>query len=168
MRISHTQLLIDSLTNPKKLGAYRILSIGKVMQYAFLMIALITAFSFGQFLSTGTDAIFGYTEIEQYIESIEWLVYPIAIIVLFVMNTLIYFIKVSIFALAGQFLIKPMKRRGEYRQVWRTAVFACTWTTILTMIGNLFPLPPTFMTLISIFITMLFIIFALTKYPIAK
>ena len=168
MKISHTQLLIDSLTNPKKLGAYRILSIGKVMQYAFLMIALITAFSFGQFLSTGTDEIFGYTEIEQYIESIQWLVYPIAIIFLFVMNTLIYFVKVSLFALAGQFLIKPMKRRGEYRQVWRTAVFACTWTTILTMIGNLTALPQTIMTVISIFITMLFIIFALTKYPIAK
>ena len=82
MKISHTQLMIDSLTNPKKLGAYRILSIGKVMQYAFLMIALITAFSFGQFLSTGTDEIFGYTEIEQYIESIQWLVYPIAIILI--------------------------------------------------------------------------------------
>lgn len=168
MKISHTQLLIDSLTNPKKLGAYRILSIGKVMQYAFFMIALVTAFSFGQFLTTGTDAIFGYTELSQYIENIKWLVYPIAIIFLFVMNTLIYFIKASLYALAGQLLIKPMKRRGEYRQVWRTAVFACTWATILTMLGNLFPVSPTIMTLISIFITMLFIILALTKYPIAK
>lgn len=168
MKISHTQLLIDSLTNPKKLGTYRILSIGKVMQYAFLMIAVTTAFSFGQFITTGTDNIFGYTEIAHYIESIRWLVYPIAIIFLFVMNTLIYFVKVSLYALVGQFFIKPMKRRGEYRQVWRTAVFACTWTTVLTMFSNLFPISPTIMTLISIFITMLFIILALTKYPIAK
>lgn len=168
MKISHMQLLIDSLTNPKKLGAYRILSIGKVMQYAFLMIALLTAFSFGQFINSGTDEIFSYSDIEQYAENIQWIVYPIAVVFLFVMNTSIYFIKVSLFALAGQFFVKPMKRRGEYRQVWRTAVFASTWATFITMFGNLFPISPTIITLISIFITMLFIILALTKYPLTK
>lgn len=166
--ISHMQLFIDSLISPKTLGAYRILSIGKVMQYAFLMIALLTAFSFGQFVTSGTDAIFGYSEIETYANEISWIVYPIAVVFLFVLNTSIYFIKVSLYALAGQFFVKPMKRRGEYRQVWRTSVFACTWATILTMLGHLFPLSSTILTLISIFITMLFIIIALTKYPLAK
>ena len=168
MKISHMQLFIHSLTNPKKLGPYRILSIGKVMQYAFLMIALVTAFSFGQFINGGTDEIFSYSEIEQYAQDVQWIVYPIAIIFLFVLNTSIYFVKVSLFALAGQFFIKPMKRRGEYRQIWRTAVFASTWGTFITMFGNLFPISPTVATLISIFITMLFIIIALTKYPIEK
>ncbi|MEK4627977.1 MAG: DUF1189 family protein [Solibacillus sp.] len=168
MKISHMQLLIDSLTNPKKLGAYRILSIGKVMQYAFLMIALLTAFSFGQFLNNGTNEIFGYSEIEQYAKSIQWIVYPIALVMLFVMNTVVYFVKVSLYALAGQLFINPMKRRGEYRQVWRSAVFACTWATFITMFGSLFPISPTIMTLVSVFITMLFIILALTKYPLAK
>ncbi|MCH7321683.1 DUF1189 domain-containing protein [Solibacillus sp. MA9] len=166
--ISHMQLFLDSLTNPKKLGAYRILSIGKVMQYAFLMIALLTAFSFGQFVNGGTDAIFGYSEIEQYAADIQWIVYPIAVVFLFVLNSSVYFIKVSLYALAGQFFVKPMKRRGEYRQVWRSAVFACTWATLLTMIGNLFPISANIITLISIFITMLFIIIAITKYPLTK
>lgn len=168
MKISHMQLFIDSLTNPKKLGAYRILSIGKVMQYAFLMITLLTAFSFGQFTSTGAEAVFNYEDIEQYAADIQWIVYPIAAVFLFVLNTVIYFIKVSLYALAGLFFIKPMKRRGEYRQIWRTAVFACTWATILTMLGDLFPISTTITTLISIFITMFFIILALTKYPLGK
>ncbi|MGN7479298.1 DUF1189 family protein [Solibacillus silvestris] len=168
MKISHLQLLMHSLTNPKKLGAYRILSIGKVMQYAFLMITLLTAFSFGQFINGGTEKIFSYSEIEQYAQNVQWIVYPIAILFLFVLNTSIYFIKVSLYALAGQLFIKPMKRRGEYRQVWRTAVFASTWATFLTMFGNLFPISPTVTTMISIFITMLFIIIALTKYPVEK
>lgn len=166
--ISHLQLFIDSLTNPKKLGAYRILSIGKVMQYAFLMIALLTAFSFGQFVNGGTDAIFSYSEIEQYAADVQWIVYPIAVIFLFVLNTSIYFIKVSLYALAGQFFVKPMKRRGEYRQVWRSAVFACTWATLLTMFGGLFPISAMLLTLLGIFITMLWIILAITKYPLAK
>ncbi|MFL0582476.1 DUF1189 family protein [Solibacillus silvestris] len=168
MKISHMQLLIHSLTSPKKLGAYRILSIGKVMQYAFLMITLITAFSFGEFINTGTAEIFGYSEIEHYAQNIQWIVYPIAIVFLFVLNTSIYFIKVSLYALAGLFFVRPMRRRGEYRQVWRTAVFASTWGTFLTMFGNLFIFSQTVVTLSSIFITMLFIIVALTKYPIQK
>lgn len=166
--ISHMQLFIDSLISPKKLGAYRVLSIGKVMQYAFLMITLLTAFSYGQFVNGGTDAIFSYSEIENYAANVKWIVYPIAIVFLFVLNTSIFFIKVSLYAFAGQFLVKPMKRRGEYRQVWRSAVFACTWATILTMVGNLFPISPTIITFVSIFITMLYIILALTKYPTAK
>ncbi|MEK4426265.1 DUF1189 family protein [Solibacillus sp. FSL K6-1523] len=168
MKISHMQLLIDSLTNPKKLGAYRILSIGKVMQFAFLLITLLTAFSFGQFVNTGADAVFSYADIEQYVADIQWIVYPIAVVFLFVMSTAIYFMKVSLYALAGQFLVKPMKRRGEYRQVWRTAVFASTWATLLSMFGSLLPISSTVLTLISIFITMAFIIFALTKYPLEK
>ena len=168
MKISHMQLLIHSLTSPKKLGAYRILSIGKVMQYAFLMITLITAFSFGQFTNSGTAEIFGYPEIEQYAQNIQWIVYPIAIVLLFVLNTSIYFIKVSLYALAGLFFIKPMKRRGEYRQVWRTAVFASTWGTFLTLFGNVVIISQTITTLGSIFITMFFIIVALTKYPAQK
>lgn len=168
MKISHMQLLVDSLKNPKKLGAYRILSIGKVMQYAFLMITLLTAFSFGQFINGGTDAIFGYSEIEHYAEDIKWIVYPIAVVFLFVLNTCIYFIKVSLYALAGLFFVKPMKRRGEYRQIWRTAVFAGTWAVVLTMFGNLFPISQTIITFISIFITIFFIIVALTKYPLEK
>ncbi|MEG0470918.1 MAG: DUF1189 family protein [Solibacillus sp.] len=168
MKISHMQLLIDSLTDPKKLGAYRILSIGKVMQYAFLLIALLTAFSFGQFITTGADAVFSYGDIQQYAAEVRWLIYPIAIVFLFVMSTAIFFMKVSLYALAGQFFVKPMKRRGEYRQVWRTAVFASTWATLLSMFGSLLPISSTIITLISIFITMAFIIFALTKYPLEK
>ncbi len=49
--MKHSQLFIDSLINPKKLAAYRILSIGKVIQYVFILITLVTAFSFGQFIN---------------------------------------------------------------------------------------------------------------------
>ncbi|MER2114510.1 MAG: DUF1189 family protein, partial [Solibacillus isronensis] len=119
-------------------------------------------------INTGTAEIFGYSEIEQYAQNIQWIVYPIAIVFLFVLNTSIYFIKVSLYALAGLFFVRPMRRRGEYRQVWRTAVFASTWGTFLTIFGNLFLISQTIITLSSIFITMFFIIVALTKYPVQK
>ncbi|MER2192064.1 MAG: DUF1189 family protein [Solibacillus sp.] len=168
MNISHMQLLTDSLLHPKRLAAYRILSIGKVIQYAFLLILLLTCFSLGQFTTNGQANIFSYDEITDYAADLQFLVYPIAVVFLFIMNALILFTKISIYAYAGYLLTKSMKRRGEYRQLWRTTTFAITWETILTIAFTLFPLPNLFTTLMSIFITMLIVILALTKYPIQK
>ena len=165
MKISHMQLFIDSLIHPKKLAAYRIMPIGKVIQYVFLLILIMTAFSLGQFVTTGADEVFNYEEIAQYASDIQWLVYPVAALFLFVMNTLIAFAKISLYAFAASFLVKPMMRRGEYRQIWRTAAFASTWATLLTILFSMFPISSNFTTLVSIFITLLLIIIALTKYP---
>lgn len=165
MNISHTQLLTDSLFQPKKLAAYRILSIGKIIQYVFLLVLLLTCFSLGQFTTNGASNIFSYDEITDYAADLQFLVYPIAAVFLFIMNALILFTKISIYAYAGLLLAKSMKRRSEYRQVWRTTALAITWETLLSVVLTLFPLPSLFTTLISIFITMLILIVALTKYP---
>lgn len=168
MNISHMQLLTDSLLHPKKLAAYRILSIGKVIQYVFLLVLLLTCFSLGQFTTNGQANIFSYNEITDYAANLKFLVYPIAIVFLFIMNALILFTKISIYGYAGYLLSKSLKRRCEYRQVWRTTAFAITWETLLSIVFTLFPLPSLFTTLVSIFITMLLIIVALTKYPVQK
>ncbi|MEK4229977.1 DUF1189 family protein [Solibacillus sp. FSL H8-0538] len=168
MKISHMQLLVDSLIHPKKLAAYRIMSIGKVIQYVFLLILLVTAFSLGQFITTGAQEVFNYEEIEQYATDLKWLVYPIAAVLLFVMNSLIMFAKISFYAFACSFLLKPMNRRGEYRQIWRTTAFAITWATLLSIVFAIFPVSSKFITIVSIFITMMIVIVALTKYPLLK
>lgn len=168
MNISHMQLLTDSLLHPKRLAAYRILSIGKVIQYAFLLILLLTCFSLGQFTTNGASNIFSYEEIAEYAAALQFLVYPIAVVFLFILNALIIFTKISIYAYAGYLLAKSMKRRAEYRQIWRTTTFAVTWEILLTIVFTLFPLPSFFTTLASIFVTMLILILALTKYPLQK
>ena len=163
--MKHSQLFIDSLINPKKLAAYRILSIGKVIQYVFLLITLMTAFSLGQFFNSDADQIFAYEEIKEFASDLKWLVYMIAIIFLFIMNSLVLFAKISIYAYAGKILLTPMKRRGEYRQVWRSAAFAITWEVILSIVLSLFPISSTVTLLLFIFITMLVLIIALANYP---
>lgn len=168
MNISHLQLATDSLLHPSRLAAYRILSIGKVIQYVFLLVLLLTCFSLGQFTTNGAMNIFSYEEITDYAANLQFLVYPIAVVFLFIMNALILFTKISIYAYAGHLLAKSMKRRCEYRQIWRTTAFAITWETILSIVFTLFPFPSLFTTLSSIFITMLIVILALTKYPLQK
>ncbi|UZM98352.1 hypothetical protein OL548_27195 [Lysinibacillus sp. MHQ-1] len=41
-----------------------------------------------------------------------------------------------------------MKRRGEYRHIWRTTTFAITWATLLSMLAEYLPINST---IISVF-----------------
>ena len=163
--MKHSQLFIDSLINPKKLAAYRILSIGKVIQYVFILVTLATAFSFGQFTTGVSEDLFNMDGLTNYIADIQWLLYPFAFIFLFVMTSLLIFAQISLYSLAGLFLVKGMQRRGEYRQIWRTTAFAITWSTLLSILFKIFQLSSNWVILIGVFITMGILIIALTKYP---
>lgn len=132
MNVNIFQLLKASLMEPKKQAAVRILPIGKIMRFVFLFILLLTIAAFIEFIN-GLDSVSGDLEgLLVYIEEIEWLLYPLAFILLFVSTTLYHFIKISLFAWIGMAILKWMKRRGEYRQLWRTAALAVTFPTILS------------------------------------
>lgn len=165
MKLKHYQLFLASLYEPKKLAAFRIMPIGKVIQYVFLLISIMTAFSLGKFFNTEANAIFTYEEIEEFASNLKWLVYMISIVFLFVMNTLILFGKISLYAFVGQLMLKPLKRRGEYRQIWRTTAFAVTWEVLLSILFSFSQLPSNFSILIFTFVTMTMLFIALTKYP---
>ena len=163
--MKHSQLFIDSLIHPKKLAAYRIMPIGKVIQYVFLLITAITVFSFAQFTSGVTNDTFNISEVTNYMNDIKWLIYPFAFLLLFVMTTLLVFLRISIYALVGKLVLQSMKRRGEYRQIWRTSAFAITWSTIFSVLFTFTNISNTVVTMFSILITMLFIIIAISKFP---
>ena len=158
------QLLKASLMEPKKQAAVRILPIGKIMRFVFLFILLLTIAAFIEF-TIGLDSVSGDLEgLLVYIEEIEWLLYPLAFILLFVSTTLYHFIKISLFAWIGMAILKWMKRRGEYRQLWRTAALAVTFPTILSfalgfMVENLW-LP-----LLVSMLTIIYLYLAVKYYP---
>lgn len=159
------QLFTDSLTNPKKLASYRVLSVGKVLQYTFLFITLLTVFSFGQFIGSVTTKFEQSPDFLVHIENNKWIIYPFGFILLFITMTSIQFLKISIYAFVGLLLLKSMNRRGEYRHLWRTAAFAITWSTVISILFTLLALPDGAATLIGLFMTMLFIIMAIRHYP---
>lgn len=163
--MTHFQLLIDSLTKPKKLASYRVLSVGKVLQYTFLLITFLTVFSFGQFMGNVTTNFEQLPEFSTYIENQKWILYPFGFSLLFVMMTSIQFLKISIYAFAGLLLLRSMKRRGEYRHIWRTVSFAITWATFLTVAFSILQISDTASTIIGLFITMLYTIIAISHYP---
>lgn len=163
--VKHTQLFIDSLIHPKKLAAYRLLSIGKVIQYVFILITFITVFSFIQFLMGASKSAYNLEGLAEYMQSIQWLLYPFALILIVLMTTILVFIRISIYAVIGLLFLKVRKRRGEYRHLWRTSSFAITWSTILTILFSIIPISNTIATLIGIVITLFILLIATTNYP---
>ena len=166
--ISHTQLFLHSLIKPKMLAAYRILPVGKIIQYTFLLVLLMTAFSLGQFVNEGITSINGYEEIEQYVEDLQWLIYIISAILSFTMNTLILYAKISLYALVAFLFSKPFSKRAEYRHLWRTAALAITWEVIITIVFEIFITNNVIPTIVCIMITMTWVFIALSKYPKIK
>lgn len=163
--VKHTQLFIDSLIHPKKLAAYRILSIGKVIQYVFILITFVTIFSFIQFLMGVSKNSYNLEGLTEYMQSIQWLLYPFSLILIVLMTTILVFIRISIYAVIGLLFIKVSKRRGEYRHLWRTASFAITWSILLTILFSIIPISNTLATLIGIIITLFILLIATSNYP---
>lgn len=163
--VKHSQLFLDSLLHPKKLAAYRMLSIGKVIQYVFLLIGVVTFFSFIQFITGVSETSYNLEGLTEYIEDIQWLLYPFAFGILILTTTALVFIRVSIYALFGIILLKLFKRCGEYRHMWRTAALAITWSTLLSILFSIIPIPKLLATLIGFFITLSILIIASTRYP---
>lgn len=132
------QLLKASIMEPKKQAAVRILPIGKIMRFVFLFILLLAIVAFIEFIS-GLNTVSGELDgLLLYIEEIEWLLYPLAFLLLFVTTTLYHFIKISLFAWVGMAFLKLMKRRGEYRHLWRTAALSVTFPTLLSFAAGYF------------------------------
>ena len=163
--IKHSQIFIDSLIHPKKLAAYRLLTIGKTIQYVFLLIAVVTIYSFVQFLTGVSETSYNIQGLTEYLKDIQWLLYPFAFVLLTLTSTILIFIRISIYALVGAFLLKIMHRRGEYRHMWRTAALAITWSTLITVLFSILKISSIVSSLLGIIITIIILILASKKYP---
>lgn len=132
------QLFKASLMEPKKQAAVRILGIGKIMQYAFAFIALLTIVSFVELVSGLGDTVSDVEGLMEFVKEIEWLLYPFALIFLFVSTTFYHFVKISFFAMLGVGLVRLKKKKGEYRHLWRTTALAVTIPTLISFVLSFF------------------------------
>ena len=163
--VKHSQIFIDSLIHPKKLAAYRLLTIGKTIQYVFLLIAVVTIYSFVQFLTGVSETSYNIQGLTEYVKDIQWLLYPFAFVLLTLTSTILIYIRISIYAFVGLVLLKMMNRRGEYRHMWRTAALAITWPTLLTVLFSILKMASIVSSILGILITIIILILATTKYP---
>lgn len=163
--VKHSKLFFDSLFHPKKLAAYRILPIGKIIQYVFLLITLLTVFSFINFVTGISDNEYNLEGLTSFVKDIQWLLYPFAFIFQYIMNTIILFVFISLLAYVGLFVIHISKRRGEYRHIWRTASLAITWSIILTIVCSYMSFSKIIEWFIVAILPIVYITIASLKYP---
>ena len=121
------QLFKAAIHEPKKLAAFRLLPIGKVFRYVFIFVCIVYSHYHSSAILQGMQYLFESSpELIEHGETIGGLIYPIAFLLQLVISTFYIFIRISIFAYIGILLLKLMKRRGEYRHMWRTSAIAMT------------------------------------------
>ena len=166
--MSISQLLLASISNPKKIAAFRLLPIGKVIQYVFFFVVILSLLSFVHFITgfkTDSSSIDGLLD---YVENMEWILYPFAFIIQFIMTTLILFVRISLMAFGGMLILKLLKRRGDYRHVWRTTAFAYTSPTILSIFFLYIGVSDGWIFIVTTVLCMIYLALALKYYPQKK
>lgn len=164
MTVNIYQLFKASLMEPKKQAAVRIMTIGKIMQFVFIFVALLTAVSFVELLLGLGDTASSVEGLIEFVEQIEWLLYPFALLFLFVSTTLYHFIKISLFAWIAVMILKARKRRGEYRHLWRTTALSVTIPTLLAFGLSFLDLGFS-VSLATSLLTLLYLYLAIGYYP---
>jgi hypothetical protein len=163
--LSLTQLFIASISNPKKIAAFRLLPIGKVLQYVFFFVGILSLLSFVHFITGFKNDSSSIEGLLDYVENMEWILYPFAFIVQFIMTTLLLFVRISVMAFIGMFILKLLKRRGEYRHVWRTTAFAYTTPTVLSIFFLYSGLTDGWIFMVTTLICVVYLALALKYYP---
>jgi hypothetical protein len=158
------QLIKASLMEPKKQAAVRIMTIGKVLRFVFALILLMTVVSFIEFSSGLGNSSSDMEGLLDFVEDIQWLLYPFAFVFLFVSTTLYHFVKISLFALLGLAFVQLKKRKGEYRHLWRTTALAVTVPTLLSFAFSFFGVS-FWVTLALSLLTIIYLHLATNYYP---
>lgn len=162
------QLFKASLHSPKKIAAFRLIPIGKVMQYIFIYILVITSISFVQFINGISIQQANMEGLLEYFQEIQWLLYPFSFIFLFVLNTLLIFVRISIFAYVGVIILSLLKRKGEYRHLWRSTLFASTIPMLISVVVAFFNISTGYIQFFIYFVTLVYLFLACKYYPIKR
>nr|WP_225941886.1 DUF1189 family protein [Sporosarcina limicola] len=104
-------------------------------------------------------------ELIEYSKIIGWIIYPVAFLLQLVISTFYIFIRISIFAAVGLLLLKILKRRGEFRHMWRTAAIAITVPILLTIVLDFSHSMNGYSTISTSIIHLIYIATAVKYYP---
>ena len=163
--MSLMQIFLASINHPKKIAAFRLLPIGKVLQYVFIFVAILSLQSFVHFSTGFKQDSATTTGLLEYIDNMQWILYPFAFIIQFIMSTLLLFVRISLMAFVGLLILKLYKRRGDYRHVWRSTAIAYTVPTLISIILLYVGFSEGWITSITTIGCLIYLIFVLKYYP---
>ena len=159
------QLFKAAFHEPKKLAAFRMLPLGKVVRYIFVFVLLTALLSFIKFALTADTVISGTDMPVEELKGIGPLLYPGAFVLQFLIATVYFYVKASIAALAGLGFLKVRKKRGEYRHLWRTSAISLTVPTLILLLDDLLPSGIPYASALSAAAALIYIWLAVGYYP---
>ena len=150
------------------MAAFRLIPIGKVMQYIFSYIFIMSIISFIYFINGISNQQESMEGLLEYFSQIQWLLYPFSFLFLFVLNTLFIFVRISIFAYIGSIILHIRKRKGEFRHIWRTALFASTIPMLLSIIFAVLQFSNNYIQLVIYTLSLVIIVLTTKYYPVKR
>ncbi|MCR2820403.1 DUF1189 domain-containing protein [Lederbergia panacisoli] len=158
-------IFYKSLFSFKDIAKFRFLGIGKSINYTFFLVLLYFLPSLYNTLVLKGNSSSLLPELDTGSIAI---MLPIFIIFMFIFNTGILFLKISIFAGAALIVARILKRKLPYRQSWRLTAFSITLPTLLFGLEPLLSKPIPYGTFLDILISIIYILFSIKKIPRPK
>lgn len=134
---------IKSLHSPKYIAAFRLQGIGKTIQYLFALSFLMSLPAFiaaAFYLMDGNES--AKTTVEEMLPLLTLnqnalIFIPVALFFYYILLSFMLFLKASIFAGVGLVVVSRLKKRGEYRHLFRMAAYALSLSALLTTLAEL-------------------------------
>ncbi|HEY4565723.1 MAG TPA: DUF1189 family protein [Savagea sp.] len=162
------QIFFASFYEPKKLAAFRLLPIGKMFQYVFLFIFVMTFVSFGRSIFDDLNEFEVADEVLEFGSALGALQYPITFVLALTVSTFYIFIRLSIVAAIGLGLLRLTNRRGDFRQIFQTTAFAATVPLLLALSFDFIPALAEhngWQTVLSYGVHLIYLLLAIRYYP---
>ncbi|WP_046178789.1 DUF1189 family protein [Domibacillus tundrae] len=134
---------IKSLYSPKHIAAFRLQGIGKTIQYLF---ALALVMSLPAFIAASFYMTAGNESAKKTVEEVlpllmmdqnTFIFIPVALFFYYILLSFMLFLKASIFAGVGLVVVSRLKKRGDYRHLFRMAAYALSLSALLTTLAEL-------------------------------
>ncbi|MCJ8006840.1 DUF1189 family protein [Lederbergia wuyishanensis] len=158
-------IFIKCLYSFKDIAKFRFLGIGKSINYTFFLVFL-------YFLPSLYNTIILKRDSSSLLPDFDTgsiaIMLPIFIIFMYLLNTGIFFLKISILAGIAVLLAKVLNRKLPYRQSWRLTAFSITLPTLLFGLEPLLSKPIPYGTLFDFLISIIYIFFSIKKIPRPK
>ncbi|MBS4217141.1 DUF1189 family protein [Bacillus sp. FJAT-49711] len=158
-------IFFKSLYSFQDIAKFRFLTIGKTINYTFFLVFLYFLPSlYHTLVLKGTSS----SLLPEFDTGSVAIMLPIFIIFMFILNTGILFLKISILAGVALIIARILKKKLPYRQSWRLTAFSISLPTFLFGLEPLLSKPIPYGTFFDFLISIMYIFFSIHKIPRPK
>ncbi|VEF47790.1 motility protein [Bacillus freudenreichii] len=162
-KISLITIFAKSIYSPKEIAKYRFLTIGKSIQYVFILALFLSLAGFyDAIFQQDFTAGYGHTASDT---GTKVLFAALVVLMAFILNSGLAFLSITILAVIGEPIAKALGRKLPYRQSWRLTACSTTLPVVLFSLLNLFHFDQPYFILLALIMAVVIIIVSIKAIP---